>query len=151
MRLEFMRRTDLALRALKQLDDAGDMVQAADLAHALRSTRQFIPQVMAPLVRAGWVTSVPGPRGGYGLATHLDERSLLEVIELIEGPTDNGRCVLGGLCETEIRCAAHEAWSEARRALIDRFAATPVSTVHASDKPHDYRDQPHDYRGERRT
>ena len=129
MRLEFMRKTDLALRALKRLDEAGDMVQAADLAEALRSTRQFIPQVLAPLVRAGWVTSVPGPRGGYRLATDLDDRSLLEVIELIEGPTDDGRCVLGGLCRAEDHCVAHEAWTEARDALLERLAATRVSTV----------------------
>lgn len=129
MRLEFMRKTDLALRALKRLDEAGDLVRAADLAEVLRSTRQFIPQVLAPLVRAGWVTSVPGPRGGYRLATDLDDRSLLEVIELIEGPTDNGRCVLGGPCRMEIQCVAHDAWLDARNALLERLAATPVSTV----------------------
>ncbi len=124
-----MRRTDLALRALMSLEAAGTLVQAADLAETLHSTRQFVPQVMAPLVRAGWVTSVPGPRGGYQLDADLGTTSLLEVIESIEGPTDDGSCVLGGPCPTAVGCVAHQAWSEARRALLDRLAATPVASV----------------------
>lgn len=128
MRLEFMRKTDLALRALRRLDAAGTPLQAGELAVALASTRQYIPQVLAPMVRAGWITSVPGPRGGYTLATDLTTRSLLEIIELIEGPTDDGRCVLGGTCRSEVRCAAHDAWSEGRRALLDRLQSTPITT-----------------------
>lgn len=112
-----------------RLEAAGTSVQAADLAKALQSTRQFVPQVMAPLVRAGWVSSLPGPRGGYHLTADLSATSLLEVIELIEGPTDDGSCVLGGPCRTEVGCVAHEAWSEARRILRDRLAATPVASV----------------------
>jgi Rrf2 family protein len=125
-----MRRTDLALRALKRLDVVDDGLQAADLARDLDSTRQFIPQVLAPLVRAGWVISVPGPRGGYRLVADLDKCSLLDVIEIMEGPTDDGTCVLGGPCRTEARCAAHEAWSDALAALLERLAATSVAKVH---------------------
>jgi Rrf2 family transcriptional regulator, iron-sulfur cluster assembly transcription factor len=132
MRLEFMRKTDLALRALKHLEEAGGSVLAADLATTLGSTRQFMPQVLAPLVRAGWVSSVPGPGGGYRLATDLEQRTLLEVIELIEGPTDDGRCVLSGPCPGVVRCVAHDAWSDARRALLDRLAATPVASMNTT-------------------
>lgn len=123
-----MRKTHLALRALRQLDAAGTPMQAGELAAAVDSTRQFMPQVLAPMVRAGWITSIPGPRGGYTLATELTSRSLLDVIELIEGPTDDGRCVLGGTCQPDVRCAAHDAWSEARRSLLHRLQSTPITT-----------------------
>ena len=136
-----MRKTDLALRALTRLSETGQLIHAADLAESIGSTRQFIPQVLSPLVRAAWVTSVPGPRGGYQLAVNLEQRSLLDVIELIEGPTDNGRCVLGGPCPADTSCVAHDAWTDARRALLERLAATPVSTL--GDKPE------HEPRGER--
>lgn len=129
MRLELMRKTDLALRALTLLDSARILVHAADLAESIGSTKHFVPQVLAPLVRAGWVTSVSGPRGGYRLVANLQERSLLEVIELIEGPTDDGRCVIAGPCQTRQPCAAHDPWMEARAALLKRLAATSVSTV----------------------
>lgn len=136
MRLEFMRKTDLAVRALTHLAEIGGLVHGAALAEAVDSTRQFIPQVLSPLVRAGWVTSVAGPRGGYQLAVGLEQMSLLDVIELIEGPTDDGRCVLSGACSTDSKCAAHDIWIESRHDLLKRLAAKPLSTVGATSRQH---------------
>lgn len=123
-----MRRTDLALRALRVLEATGTPLQARELADRLHSTPQFIPQVLNPLVRAGWVDSGPGRNGGYRLADDLAGRSVLDLIELIEGPTDNGRCVLsGGPCPGESTCALHDAWGDARRALLTRLATGRIS------------------------
>lgn len=128
MRLEIMRRTDLALRAVRELESTDDRLTAAALAGRLGSTRQFIPQVMNPLVRSGWVSSEPGPRGGYRLVESLAERTMLEFIELIEGRVENERCVLrAGPCDGAELCALHEAWMTARTALVERLGAMPVS------------------------
>jgi Rrf2 family protein len=128
MKLEIMRRTDIALQALRLLEREGGLIQAADLATGVGSTAQFIPQILTPLVRTGWITSEPGPRGGYSLATDLGRRTVLELIELIEGPTDNGRCVLEGTdCSPGSPCSLHDAWTWARAALIERLGATPIS------------------------
>jgi len=130
MRLEITRRSDLALRALQALETADGPVRAVDLAARLSSTPQYIPQVMTPLVRAGWVASEPGPRGGYRLAGVLGARSVLQLIELMEGETDSGKCVLrGGPCLGEEHCALHEAWSIARSALVGRLSEVPVSAL----------------------
>ena len=123
-----MRRTDLALRALRLLETVQERKTSAELAESLKSTPQFLPQVMKPLVRDGWVSSEPGPRGGYRLATPLSGRTMLELIELIEGRTDDGQCVLvGGPCDGATRCAIHEAWSTARAALTDELGSIPVT------------------------
>lgn len=128
MRLEVQRKSDLALRALRALEAAGATLNAQELAERLGSTPQFLPQVMRPLVRAGWVDSESGPHGGYRLAEPLGGRSMLELIELVEGPVDDGRCVLrGGPCDGTEECALHAAWIEARKALIDRLAELSVS------------------------
>lgn len=103
-------------------------MRASDLADVVASTPQFVPQVMNPLVRAGWVVSESGPTGGYALAAPLSDRSVLELIELIEGRTDTGSCVLrGGPCSGMTQCALHDAWAEARAALTERLAAMSVS------------------------
>ncbi len=128
-----MRRTDLALRALRLMDRSDGMLRSTELAEELHSTPQFMPQVMTPLVRAGWVASEPGPKGGYQLATDLSERSILELIELIEGPTDDGHCVLkGGPCDDSPRCALHDAWQSARDALLTELRNIPISTGQAA-------------------
>lgn len=132
MRLEITRKSDLAVRALRVLHAQG-RTKGSDLAKAVGSSPGFIPQVMAPLVRAGWVGSDPGPSGGYQLVKPLDQLSMLAVIEAIEGPTINGQCVLsGGPCPATEDCALHEAWVPARQALLDRLAGTTVAEATGS-------------------
>ena len=65
MRLEITRRAELAVRALALLGRSSERVKASVLADGLGTTVSFVPQVLGPLVRAGWVRSDPGPTGGY--------------------------------------------------------------------------------------
>jgi Rrf2 family protein len=130
MRLEITRKSDLAVRALGALA-TGRRLKGSHLAEITGTSASFMAQVMAPLVQAGWVHSDPGPTGGYEIAAELAELSVLEVIEAVEGPTDGGRCVLrGGSCPGpgEEHCALHDAWVPARAALMERLAATAMST-----------------------
>lgn len=71
MRLEVTRKTDLALRAMRALQPGGTK-KGKDLALLVGATDHFLPQVMSPLVRRGWVVSEPGPRGGYRLSRPLE-------------------------------------------------------------------------------
>lgn len=129
MRLEITRKSDLAVRALCALTSR-ERTKRTDLAQAVGSSPGFMAQVMSPLVQAGWVASDPGPHGGYQLRVELSRLSMLEVIEAIEGPTINGRCVLrGGACPDQETCALHDAWGPAREALLERLRATPVSSA----------------------
>ncbi len=127
MRLEITRKSDLAVRALCALLEGGRL-KNSELATAAGTTQAFMAQVMALLVRRGWVSSDPGPTGGYRLAISLEDLSMLEAIEAIEGPTETGKCVLrGGPCPSEENCALHDAWLPARDALLQQLASTPVS------------------------
>lgn len=127
MRLEVTRKTDLALRALRTLARSAVLRKGGELSDALGTTPAFLSQVVAPLSRAGWVRSVPGPRGGYQATERASDVSVLELIEAVEGPVPADRCVLRGQpCPAEIPCALHDAWVPARDALVDRLAATPV-------------------------
>ncbi len=130
MRLEITRKTYLALRTVSVLADAGDRMKGADLAEAIDTSPAFLAQVMTPLVRTGWVHSEPGRTGGYKLAADPETISILELIETVEGPTDNDICALrGGSCSAELKCAVHDAWVHARRGLMDELAATPITKL----------------------
>ncbi len=134
MRLELTRRSELAVRALCRLA-AGGRTKGAELAEKVGTSPAFLAQVLSPLVRAGWVRSDRGPTGGYELATSLDRLSVLALVEEIEGPTDDGRCVLrGGPCaEDGAVCALHDAWVPARDSLLARLAATSVAAAGCRD------------------
>ncbi len=132
MRLEVTRKADLALRALRVLVASGSLRKGVELADTLGTTAAFLSQVVAPLARAGWVRSVPGPRGGYEATERSVDVSVLELIEAVEGPVETGRCVLRPQpCPADLPCALHDAWMPARDALVERLAATPVlAAVH---------------------
>ena len=67
VKVTLQRKTDLAFRTLNVLVESGTRWRARELAGAVDSTPEFILQVLAPLVRAGWVESRRGPTGGYRL------------------------------------------------------------------------------------
>ena len=127
MRLELTRKTDLALQALRTLVREDVLQKGGDLAGAVGTSAAFLAQVLAPLARAGWVRSVPGPRGRYEATEAGRDVSVLQLIEATEGPVRADRCVLRDQpCPAVVPCALHDAWVPARDALAERLAATPV-------------------------
>jgi len=132
MRLELTGKTELAIRALNELNDLGssEITRGKDLASTLATTKNYLPQVMSPLIQQGWVVSTAGPSGGYSIATDNQQISLLEVIEAVEGPAEDGKCVLTGTpCPDQGSCALHEPWTRARSALLNELSGTPVADV----------------------
>jgi Rrf2 family protein len=130
MKLEITRKTDLAIRAMAALNEAGGRISGQELASTIETTTTFLARVVTPLVRCGWVTSQPGRTGGYELVADAEELSVLDVIEAVEGSTDNKSCVLrAGQCSADDPCATHEAWSRARDALVNELAATPLTIL----------------------
>jgi Rrf2 family protein len=131
VRLELTKKTDLAFQALSVIaDSSGERVNGGDLAALLDISTQYLPHVMAPLTRAGWVSSVSGPKGGYTVTTELDNISLLDLIEAVEGPVDDSRCLhLGPVHDTSGSCALHAPWTKARQALLDELATTQLTDM----------------------
>lgn len=130
MKFAIQKRTGLAVEALHTLHDAKGSMQSSDLAAAIDTTQTYLPQIMSPLVKMGWVDSKRGPTGGYVLATDPMTISVLDLIEAVEGETDTDTCVLrGGPCGGLDQCAIHEPWKAARTALLKELASVPVLTL----------------------
>lgn len=125
MRLHATRKVDLAVRALRLLAEEGQR-NGADLAEHLGSSVGFVAQVLTPLIRAGWVRGHPGPGGGYRLVAPAD-LSLLELVEEVEGPLDDGTCVFrGDECQPADPCVLHDAAVRTRETALHELAATRV-------------------------
>jgi Rrf2 family protein len=135
MKLELKPRTDLTLRTVAALTD-GQRWRAAQLAEHVGTTAAYLAHIVGPLTKAGWVHSAPGPTGGHRLIADLDTVSLLDLIEAVEGPTDDGRCVMNAQpCPAPEPCALHDTWLRARSALTDELASTSllsITTDHAT-------------------
>ncbi|MFE5812301.1 RrF2 family transcriptional regulator [Streptomyces sp. NPDC056479] len=87
-----------ALHTLLNLDMiGGGPVGSGQLAEAHGLSASYLNKQLQQLARAGLVLSVPGPRGGFHLARPLEDITLLDVVEAIEGDARLFHC-------TEIRC-----------------------------------------------
>jgi len=81
-----------ALSALVELHRHGDRtpVPIAELARRRDIPVQFLEQLFAGLRRAGVLRSQRGVRGGYAFARRPSEITVLEVVELLDGPLGQG-------------------------------------------------------------
>jgi Rrf2 family transcriptional regulator, iron-sulfur cluster assembly transcription factor len=136
VRISLHRRGDYAVRAVLDLarHHGGPRRKGRDISTAMAIPPNFLPQVLGDLVRAGLVSSASGPDGGYALLREPEDISLLEVVELAEGPLRSGQCVLrGGPCRWEDACAVHEPFSAAQDAFEGQLAATSFAALAAAD------------------
>jgi Rrf2 family cysteine metabolism transcriptional repressor len=81
-----------ALRALSELAAIGGdtPVPIAELARRRDVPVQFLEQLFAVLRRAGLLRSQRGVKGGYTFARPANEITVLEVVELLDGPVGGG-------------------------------------------------------------
>lgn len=101
---------------------------------SMQIPERFLPRVMTDLTRAGLVEGRTGRTGGYRLARPAAGITLLDVISAIEPEPDARACVLrGGPCGLDGRCAVHDAFTDAREAMLQRLdtvSLEEVSTTH---------------------
>lgn len=129
------RRTDYGIKAMLWLARAGDgPTPAAEIAAEMGIPKGFLHQVLHTLKRSGLVTSRPGRTGGYRLSRDPGRVSMLEIIEALEGPIENGECAMrGGPCHWNDVCALHWVWSAARGALASELKRATLADVAAAD------------------
>jgi Rrf2 family protein len=136
MKIALGRKGDYAVRAVVDLARHADggRRKSREVAEAMAIPATYLPQVLAALARAGIVTSVSGPDGGYALAVPPEAISLLDVVQAAEGSLESSECILrGGPCHWEGRCAVHEAWAVARDRFGEQLAATTLADILAED------------------
>ncbi len=81
-----------ALSALVELHHQGDRgpVPIAELARRREIPVQFLEQLFATLRRSGILRSQRGVKGGYSFARPAGEITVLELVELLDGPVGSG-------------------------------------------------------------
>jgi Rrf2 family transcriptional regulator, cysteine metabolism repressor len=86
--LSITTKSPYALSALVELHRQGssDPVPIAELARRRQIPVQFLEQLFASLRRAGILRSQRGVKGGYSLARPAEEVTVLELVELLDGP-----------------------------------------------------------------
>src|SRR5262245_34957570 len=85
--MKLSRASHYAVIALVHLARHGSQpVASHDIARAETVPERFLLRVLRPLARAGVLFSLKGPTGGYRLARPATSITLLNVIEVVDGP-----------------------------------------------------------------
>lgn len=133
--MEITRQADYAVRIVLDLAERnhGGVERSDDVARRQVVPRAYFTKVVQALVRAGYVRTLRGARGGIQLSRDPDAITLRQVIEAVEGPIYLNRCLSHpGECSLERTCAAHPVWERIQDVLTRELDAVTVSQMIAS-------------------
>ena len=115
----------------------GTSLPAARLAEFHAVPPAYLAKHLQALARAGIVTSVPGPKGGYALARPPDEITMLDIVDAVEGSAPAFTCGEirqrgpAGLEPGKYRrpCSIARAMWDAERAWREQLKARTVGEI----------------------
>lgn len=97
------------------------------LAEELEASQAHLAKVFQKLGKAGLVTSVRGPAGGFILDKEPEEITFLDIYEIMEGQVSRSDCPLGkGHCAFE-RCIFNDDFSRITADIYDTYRNIKLS------------------------
>lgn len=100
------RDTDYAIRAVSFIAKEGPrVVTVPDIVKALRVPRPFIRKILQSLTRKKILVSYKGRGGGFAMAARPGDISMIDLIEVFEGPLRINECLFKkALCPNRKTC-----------------------------------------------
>ncbi len=97
-------------------------VRLGDIAERQCIAVKYLEQIIIPLKKANYVSSVRGPKGGHMLAKPPEEITVGEIVDLLEGGLKLTGCVLKpAICDRSAKCVTRFIWKEATEAIRERL------------------------------
>ncbi|MEV7801393.1 Rrf2 family transcriptional regulator [Microbispora sp. NPDC088329] len=121
---------------LAQLEP-GATASAAQLAEYYDVPAPYLAKQLQALVRAGVLTAMTGPRGGFRLARAVSDITLLQIVEAVDGSSSPYECReirqqgRGALPPEDCRriCVIAEKMAEAHRAWRSSLAGVTLADI----------------------
>ena len=122
--------TVLALHAMTYISNHPDrMVSTKEIAEFHHASESHLSKVMQRLVRAGFIKSIRGPKGGFEVVKEPGEISLLKLYELFEGPPDLKKCLLGTKVCAENECIFGNLLNDLNSIVMNYMENTTLNDV----------------------
>ncbi|MBL8550792.1 MAG: Rrf2 family transcriptional regulator [Hyphomonadaceae bacterium] len=107
-------------------------VPLQDIAERQQISLSYLEQLFARLRRAGLVTGMRGPGGGYRLARTAADMAVADIVDAVNEPIKATRCKEGsnkGCLGNEGRCIAHDLWEELGRHIHGFLSSVSLEDV----------------------
>jgi len=93
-------------------------VALRDISRRQQISQKYLWQVINPLKLAGMLRVTRGAHGGYTLARSPAKISILDIVEILEGPVTVVGCLqVPDSCDRSNDCTARDAWAEVEAKL----------------------------------
>ena len=136
--MQITRQADYAVRAVLYLARCGPEtpVATAQIAQAQKIPATFLTKIVSQLSAAGILRTTRGAHGGVALARPADDLSLLEIVEIIDGPVLLNACVLDpASCPESLNCPVQNVWCQAQADLIGTLERTKFGQLVRASAP----------------
>ncbi len=134
--MQITRQADYAVRAVLYLANLkpGHRASTAQIAADQHIPLTFLAKIVSQLSASGVVRATRGARGGVTLARPADEISLLDVVEIIDGPITVNECTTDpSSCPMGSGCAVRPVWCDVRTELANRLSQTKFGQLVAGN------------------
>ena len=126
-----------AVRAMVHLADVGDgtPTKVDDIARELDVPRNYLSKILHTLARAGLLSSMRGPGGGFTMSQSPSSIRLLDVIGHFESRDGEDACLMGNkTCREDHPCAAHDRWAAVKNHVSTFLSDTTILDLLASQR-----------------
>lgn len=107
-------------------------IKLAQIAERQNIALNYLEQIFAKLKKAGLVSAVKGPGGGYQIANGANHTRILDIIDAVEESIEMTRCepVTGHGCMPErAKCITHELWDGLTENITSYLGSITVEDV----------------------
>ena len=127
-------RTRYGLRALLDLaKEKEGPVSIREIAERQNISLRYLENIFNDLVRDGILSSTRGKNGGFSLARSLDQITLLEVVEILEGKVRIVECVESGSSCSARGCLARNVWVNLNDKITGALEGVTLQDVFDND------------------
>jgi Rrf2 family protein len=109
------------------------LIMSAEIAKSEEIPTHYLAKILQRMAKYGYVDSFKGRGGGFKITDLAKKSSILEIVERVEGPVINEKCVTGlKQCSEENPCPLHEEWAQVRERIHNLISSKSVEEVAAS-------------------
>jgi len=120
--------TRMMLDLAQHYDDGP--VQIGEIAKRQDISVKYLEQLIIPLKKANYITSVRGPKGGHVLAKSPEEITVGEVVKLLEGGINLSDCLENpDICDRSETCVTRSIWETATKAMSQELNSITLSDM----------------------
>jgi len=106
------------------------LVMSSEIAKSEEIPSHYLAKILQRMAKYGYVDSFKGRGGGFKITDLAKKSSILEIVERVEGPVINQKCVTGlKECSEENPCPLHEEWASVRDRIYNLISSRSVEEV----------------------